>query len=85
MTPSTPSRKKPGAKANVIERLLAVKRAPLVPRSVEEAALLSRLAEKRVAPLERDMKILQKSLDQVQDIRERLADVPALPQKGTLL
>jgi hypothetical protein len=68
----------------VIDRLLAVKRGTLVPYSVDVAAE-GVDGGRRLVTLEDDMKTLQKSMNQVQDIRERLADVPALPQKGTLL
>jgi hypothetical protein len=68
----------------VVERLLSVQRTTLVPYSVDVAAE-GVVGGRRLITLEDDMKALQKSMAQVQDIRERLADVPALPQKGTLL
>ncbi len=76
----------PAAKATVIDRLLAMKRAPLVPASIEAAALADRLlGSRRLGQLEDDMQTVQRSIDQVQDIRERLADVPARPQLGSVL
>ncbi len=86
MTPPTPSPKKRAAKASVIERVLGVKRARLVPRTVEDAATGTWLVGgRRLANLDNDIALVQKHIGLVMDIRERLADVPALPQKGTLL
>jgi len=68
----------------VIIRLLAVKRGRLAPRSVEDAAM-GTLRGKRLAALEHDMLSMQKSIVQVKNIREQLADVPALTQRGTVL
>lgn len=86
MTPSTPLPKKRAAKASVIERLLAVKRAPLVPRTIELAATGKWLrGGKKLASLDQDLAQARKHIGLVGDIRERLADVPAQPQRGTLL
>lgn len=86
MTPSTPLPKKRAAKASVIDRLLAVKRARLVPRTVEDAAAGTLLVGgRRLENLDNDLALVQKHIGLVGDIRERLADVTALPQKGTLL
>src|SRR3990170_2184193 len=74
----------PKGRGSVIIRLLAVKRGRLAPRSVEDAAM-GTLRGKRLAALEHDMLSMQKSIVQVKNIREQLADVPALTQRGTVL
>lgn len=85
---STRSARKLGEKAQptVVEKLLAIKRAPLVPASIEAAASgTRRLGAKRLAQLETDLQAVQRSIQQIQDIRDRLSDVPALPQRGSVL
>lgn len=76
----------PAAKATVIDQLLAVKRGLLVPASIEAAALADRrLSNRRLGQLEDDMRLVNRSIEQVQDIRARLLDVPARPQQGSVL
>lgn len=85
-TSPTPSPKKRDGKANTVDRLLAVKPIDLVPKSVERAALGNRkLAGQQAAQLEVDLKNMQKDIDQVAEIRQRLLDVPALAQKVSVL
>jgi hypothetical protein len=95
MTPSTRSRRKRGEKAaragkarldTMVDRLLAVKRTDLVPKSVERAALGKRRpTATQAAQLEDDLSRLRKEIVQVGEIRERLLDVPALTQKVSIL
>lgn len=83
---STRSRRKRGARDSVIDRVLAVKRAPLVTRTIELAATGKWLrGGKKLASLDQDLEQARKNIRLVGDIRERLADVPAQPQRGTLL
>lgn len=83
---STRSQKRPGARDSVIDRVLAVKRAPLVPRTIELAATGKWLrGGRKLSSLDQDLVQARKHIGLVIDIRERLADVPAQPQRGTLL
>jgi hypothetical protein len=76
----------PDVKATVVDRLLAVKRAPLVPPLIAAAALARRTPQgKRIATLEADMERLQSDIERVAEIRARLADVPALSQQASIL
>ncbi len=85
-TSHTRLRKKPAEKVKVIDRLLAVKRTPLVTSTIETAALGQQwVSGGRLKNLERDMRVVQQQIAQVKDIRDRLADVPALPQRGSVL
>jgi hypothetical protein len=70
----------------VIARLLAVKRGRLVPKTIEAAAFNRRmLSKQRIAQLEADMIVTQEDIARVTEIRERLQDVPALPQRVSVL
>ena len=89
-TSRTPSRSKPAAKANsiglVVDRLLAVQRARLVPRSIEVAATAKRMPRaSQVRTLDTDLIGLRREIERVQAISERLAEVPAQRQGGSVL
>ena len=87
MARPTPSPKKPAAKdSSVADRLLAVKRDGITTAIIVQAALGKRkLYGQQVAQLNADIAMVQETIAQVADIRQRLADVPALVQRGSVL
>jgi hypothetical protein len=87
-TSSIRSRRRPGAKARnikLIDRLRRVKTQPIDPKLVEAIVDKRALTPKEAAQIERQIQALLAEAEQVTRTRADLAQVPALPRRGSVL